>query len=587
MIKCAILFISISLSACCVISQNANEKSPVDPYKLYTSGFNAAREHNDIYQDWGIFNPPFGVHKYARYNQKLKDSLYYVRSGTKKMEIALSFLAQYGTPLPEQCKKMKINLKYEYQTFKDSVFLMHILFNNKTTLLHSINITLEPTFSFKDTILPFSNKEIEVDIPYGANNCIIQLKTAIGVVALGSCDITIDGKKIEKYIYDQTPPFSSLELQKIKKELSDSLEINNQSQILGIGESLHGSLEFTEQASNIVKEKITNGGYNALYLEVPPLLGYHINQFVQGQDTILECVLEKLTTRNNSYFLDLLNFTKAYNQKSKEKVIIAGYDNVLNRNSLDSLFNDVASIYPKSEEIKSCINLLTELAKQDSRKIVKGIWGNDREKIITLLGQAIEKSRENHSFYECYIYSHLLGWARNSESISKVNEVGYIRDSLMANNVFFLYEHLSGNSKTMVLGHLGHIAKNKQKEELKGRFTSSMGYYLSQKYGEKYTVLGLYAGSGSFWASRYDGYNLKAKKGIYPVSYPIGKSIEQLCLLMNKSSFYINNIKEIPLLDRIVYERAQGVFWQPMQFEPVDLRKEMDAIWFTKENSPL
>ena len=60
-----------------------------------------------------------------------------------------------------------------------------------------------------------------------------------------------------------------------------------------------------------------------------------------------------------------------------------------------------------------------------------------------------------------------------------------------------------------------------------------------------------------------------------------------MCLLMNKSSFYINYIREIPLLDRIIYERAQCAFWKPMQFEPADVRKEVDAIWFTKESKAL
>lgn len=148
-------------------------------------------------------------------------------------------------------------------------------------------------------------------------------------------------------------------------------------------------------------------------------------------------------------------------------------------------------------------------------------------------------------------------------------------------------EQLPDNSKAIAYAHLGHISKQKGERELQGTSTSSMGYYLFQKYGQKYTTVGLFAGSGTTWTGRYYGYDLSDKRRVYPVLSPIGKSVEQLCLLMNKSSFYLNNISEFPLLDRIDSERSMGQYWQPMQFEPVDLRKELDAIWFTKESTAL
>lgn len=586
--KFAILFISITLCACHINPQILNKNAPVDPFKLYMPSFNTAREKNDIYQEWVITNLLLGVHKFGIYNQDQKDSLYYLRSGNKRIEAAVFFHAQYGIPLPKSCKRMKINLKYEYRTINHSEFLMNIAFNNKTTLLKSINIPLEPTFSEEDIILPFSNKKIKVNIPFGANNCVVQLMTNMGMVALDRCDIEIDGKKIEAYTYNQAPPFSSSELKQIEKELSGTLQINDQVKILGIGESLHCSLELIEQATNIVKEKITNGDYRKIFLEVSPMLGYRINQYVQGESTNMESITNmSKNSYNNSYFIDLIKFIKVNNQKNKEKVIIAGFDIAMDKNSLDSLFRDVVSIYPKSEEIKSCAIMLTELAQQNSDNKLRALKGSNIEKISSLLCQAIEKSKERHDVYESYIYNYLLVWVRNSSSHYANNKLTQSRDSVMAENVSYLIQYLPETSNTIILGHLGHIAKNKQNRELKGCYTSSMGYYLFQKYGKKYMVLGLFAGSGTFWAGRYDGYNLNVKKGIYPVAYPIGKSIEQLCILMNKSSFYINNIKDFSILDRIVYERAQGAYWEPMQFEPVDLRKELNAIWFTKVSTAI
>ena len=227
------------------------------------------------------------------------------------MPVAISFHAKYGISLPEASKKMKINLMYEFRSDKDSAFLMYNTFNNKTTPLQAIRIPLPPTLKKRDTISPFSFMRIEADIPKGANNCIIQFKTQTGIVSLGRCDIEIDGKKIEAYTYDQAPPFSSSELKQIEKKSSNSLKINNQVKVLGIGESIHGSRAFVEQTAKIVKEKITNEGFNTLFLEIPPLLGHHINQYIRGEISNIESVMS-LTTQsyNNSYFIDLLNFMR-------------------------------------------------------------------------------------------------------------------------------------------------------------------------------------------------------------------------------------------------------------------------------------
>src|SRR5450759_1452646 len=91
--KLAILFISITLCACHINPRILNRNAPVDPFKLYMPSFNTAREKNDIYQEWVITNLLLGVHKFGRYNQDQKDSVYYLRSGNKRIEAAVFFLS--------------------------------------------------------------------------------------------------------------------------------------------------------------------------------------------------------------------------------------------------------------------------------------------------------------------------------------------------------------------------------------------------------------------------------------------------------------------------------------------------------------
>jgi hypothetical protein len=53
---------------------------------------------------------------------------------------------------------------------------------------------------------------------------------------------------------------------------------------------------------------------------------------------------------------------------------------------------------------------------------------------------------------------------------------------------------------------------------------------------------------------------------------------------MDKKEFYINEVCSLSVLDKVLYGRSAGSRYNVMQFEPIDLRKELDIVWFTKES---
>ena len=576
-----ILFSSIySLQA-----QHVDYQKPVNPFKLYSPSFSEARENNNKYQEWSIQNIG-GVHKRKIFYNN--DSIACVVSGQKELPIAADFFACYTFPLLKNIKKLKIGLVYGFLSYQNTDLSFSVIFNNKTALLKEKKIILEPTFSFNDKNSILKLKEIELNIPKLSNNFIIKIetkgKTGTGMVTLGNCDIELDDRKLQDQIIDQSSTFSISQIKKIKKNVSKRLRFNKPAKILGIGESLHGSKEFEKQSISIIKKSIKNN-YNILALEASPVFAYKVNQYVHGQLVDINSVMEEMKHNgyNTSSFIALLNFIKSYNTTNNNKVSITGFDAIINENYVE-LFKKVVSFFPESKELQKCLNFLKSQGSQIEKRI--SLKKTEVEEINKLLNLGISKLTHSTQVWQKYIYHYLLESLNNSRSLISFRNYLRKRDSIMANNVFFLANHLPLDSKILLTGHLGHIAKNKHKREKKGPFTSSMGYYLSQKFKEKYVVIGLYAGKGLFWAKQYKGYNLKPTKGEYPVSIPIGKSIEQLCTLLGKSTFYISNINKIPLLDSIIYERLQGVFYEPMQFEPVDLRNELDVIWFTKKTKP-
>jgi erythromycin esterase len=565
----------------------------VDPFKLFTPDFNQAQEQNDIFQEWSIHSPFLGIHKNRFLSENKKDSIWCVVSGVPQFPAAYYFLAEYRMPLPEKAKRMEITLEYgahqldfpvsEYDADVDSGLFFQTLFFNKTTLLKSKTVPLEETYSRDDGQARLKKKKIRIRVPSSADNIVMKLKIGMGTVLLSSCRIQIDGKDIEQYAYDQTLPFSSSELKEIQAKLSSRPEIPDRARITGIGESLHGSKEFTRQAVSIIKGKIADGGNYVLLLEASPLLGFQINQYVHQKEKTLPA--ELVTMEKNGYnigcFTEFLGEIKEHNRENPGKVIIASYDLLIPADtSLDSLFYRVAAVFPESEEMQNCIDLIKGKGNYIDRNLA--------DSLLLQLDRAIKKSVDERLFYQNYLYNCLRERADNSGSMKDFH-FDYMdrRDSLMANNVCFLLEALPDSYKAIVHGHWGHVAREQDEHfrTFNGSFTSSMGYYLSQKYGSDYTVIGLFTGCGNVWTGRYEGYDVSLKKGVYPVSKPIGKSLEQLCDSLGETSFYLNDVRSLSLLDKIIYRRSMGIFWNPMQFEPADLRQEVDIIWFTKESN--
>lgn len=564
-------------------SQGLTEK-PVNPFDLYTSNFSEARKKNDEYQEWYIYNFK-GVHRKNVFYDGIKDSLSCLISGLEGLPFAVNFHAQYNLPLPGSIKKINLDLVYGFLSYNEGSFYCNVIFNNHTMKLRGAKIPLSPTTKFGGKNWKLALKEIELDVPKEADNFIIQLKSGessvAGSVVLGSLDLRLDGKDISDYGFNQNHAFSSKELRKIKSKTSKKLSISNSTRVLGIGESLHGNKEFQEQNYIITKENILKNDFKTLLIEASPVFAYRFNRYVHGDESALkDLTTVKSNVFSNSIFIKLLDFIKSYNHEHNKKVSISGFDILKNERGLLTLFEKVLTFFPNSPELKACIELL-----QNKGGIINP---NVASEIKILLEEAISKSKSNRNVWEAYIYNYLLGWTQNRGGLG--DELKYLRarDSIMANNVSFVLDNLlPENSKVILIGHLGHIAKNIHLREFKFQFTNSMGFFLSQKYGKKYTAIGLYTGSGSFWAKRYNGYNLTPEEGEYPISPPIGRSIEQLCTLIDKPSFYINRICRIPLLDKVFYERSQGTLFEPMQFEPTDLRKELDVIWFTRNSSHL
>jgi erythromycin esterase-like protein len=580
-IYCSILFV--------LPAQEINYSKSVDPFKIFTPDFNQSIEENDRYQEWDIHGQFPGIARKKLYKSELKDSLYYVYSGQEWMNGATAnFHTQKRISLPDQSKRMTIRLQYEFYPHKNlSELFLETVFNERTLLLQQSCFTLPITskpYENKDTLVKV--EEFNLDIPAGANNAILRIKTndekGISFVALNRCDILIDGKPLNTYAYDHTSPFSEHEIQQIRARTADTLIIPDNVRLIGIGETVYGCRDFNEQSSSIIKSRIMNGQVRFFGFDVSFLDGYRINEYIHGKtDDIEKTLSDAGDVFNNPANADLFRFMRQYNEQHDYPLTVMGFDIHTYLPKLENFLAQFEELFSDVPKIGRCMEKLRDVYK------LNGLRNPSQNQIDTLLEILEEPDKENNkrSLYERYypvILSTYIGRLNNNglENIKFLRR----RDSLMAKDIAAFFELLPENSKMIITGHLGHLSKKQQNEEDYARLTPVAGHYLSEKYKEQYFVLGLHVGTGSFFSHYYDGYDPTAVHKNYPLTTPLGKSLEQLCMEMNVSSFYLSRLETIPLLDKIQYARFCANRYDPLQFKPKNIRQEVDAVWFIRES---
>jgi erythromycin esterase-like protein len=357
------------------------------------------------------------------------------------------------------------------------------------------------------------------------------VKYGYAILFLNRFEIKINCKNIEDYIYNHQHPFAEEELKRISGKTADSISIDGKVKVVGIGETVHGCTAFSRQEGEIVKHLIKNG-FNRIGLETTPLLGMQINDYVNGRPVDLDSILAQgiFNYLNNKETKALFDYIKTYNQRTDRKISVFGFD----------------------IHIDNSIEAIEALARD---------------------GTAIQDS-----LYAGYLLNFIEKYGKGYKCGNSRNILLRIRDKIMSENIMYITDRAAVGDKIVLMAHFGHLAGRKLPRP-------SAGGYLSERYGEEYAVIGLFVGEGTYHTRHIHGFDSVARADKYPLSKPIGKSLEQLCSLMDKKEFYMNEVGSQGLLDKVLYGRSAGSRYDVMQFEPIDLRKELDVVWFTRESS--
>lgn len=265
-------------------------------------------------------------------------------------------------------------------------------------------------------------------------------------------------------------------------------KIGPSKEIIGLGESTHGTREFTLLRAEIVKNLIRNHNFKLFVLEAEFLICLEINDYVLSGKGDPESSLKDLTWPwIHKDFLELIRWIRKYNiDNPLEQVRFLGMDSQFSK--VYATEDSIQKNYPVLAH--SIFEIITNDKKPEQkiaglRKLSSGI-SNQSSSIDLRL----------HYYILCRINR-----IANSQYKDK-----NARDQNMAELVKLI--HRKYEEKIIIWSHNGHIWK--KRPTMFDRTPS--GYYWDQYYKDKYAAIGLDFKSGSFTAVSYDKGNKYERK---------------------------------------------------------------------------
>lgn len=340
-------------------------------------------------------------------------------------------------------------------------------------------------------------------------------KILIGIVGVGF-DFKFIGEQkfwidrinisINKEIDIENFPLPLIRLQQINEDSiirfsvddEDSLEKLEFSagKIIGLGESIHGSKTINELQVQLIKNLIQKYNCRLVLFEMNTYELLMWNLFIQSKlpEDYMGNIKENIT--NNLFSVDalscLLLWLRSYNETVDKKVRLHGLlDLFYNKENplfdyLYSFVNDntVSYIYPVLEEIHK--NKMKEaFVKVENSDKLKQLMGKEEYyNFLFALKRSIDSSRFKGIVTE----------------FQRINSRDF---SMWKNADWFLSSYKNDNETAVIIGYDSHI--NKKSSENLFPYVYSLGYYLDQKYTNKYCPLGIYVAKGTFTSKSVDG----------------------------------------------------------------------------------
>lgn len=362
--------------------------------------------------------------------------------------------------------------------------------------------------------------------------------------------------------------------------------------IVGMGESTHGTHEFSVMRHRMFRYLVENHGFNTFFLEADYANCLRVNNYIHGKNDSVKVVVSEigLWPWQTTEMADLINWMRTYNEKNNNKLNFIGVDMqqyvetikqldyILTQNNLpitDSI------VYQKMSDTNFV--LITEKGDLEIYKTML------KEKKVINISQLNKEDKR--------VYNILL------RHLSQIIEEKYkwkkdydYRDRKMAKNILF---HIKVNPaiKGIFWAHNGHMCNIILKKQGKKKWHGFAGGYLKNQLKEQYYSIGLEFDEGSFNAYYPDTNSNRIMEGR---AYTLGavtvgpSSVEHLIAKYRKlkTPLFID-CTSLPKKEHLKMNSIGAAYYPSKDDKPKSLarnnyfgQKGFDAIILIKKSTP-
>ena len=312
--------------------------------------------------------------------------------------------------------------------------------------------------------------------------------------------------------------------------------------VLGIGFGMFEDSSLPVAVAEILKRQIAESGCRTVVAELSVVEGFYLNRYVSGDEDFTRSMIELF--RNDTVFLNLIEWIKGFNVGREDKVRILGLNTPVRQQwsvreySLPdartlgcTTFLQTASKSAECDELDSLINILTDEMRADVNILYQ--YGADYitsnlDKFDEMLGCADTRM----------IRYFLLNSFKDPDNYFLDDWNPYSKDSLQY--VFFrdvVRTLIPESSPIIFLGCLSTLHHS----EAVNPWNRSLGCRLREEYGKRYVCLGIISD--------------RPRKGEKEYVSP-ENSLDALCRWAHSPYLYVDCRK----LGRLVYVRSDSYF---------------------------
>lgn len=282
------------------------------------------------------------------------------------------------------------------------------------------------------------------------------------------------------------------------------LSVDENIQIVGLGEASHGTSEFQQLKGDVFKALVTNNQCRVFAIEGDFGGCAKVDEYIHGGEGTVQEAVAQIGFRiyRTQEMADIIQWMRTYNETapSGKDLIFYGFDSQRYDNNKELLLEYLTANMPAlTQTYEAKLLLLTD---EDMYSLDKSTLIQAENDISALMLDMEAQKPANPNATQQHEYELALEYAQcileNTQLRGESTGYNKMRDAFMAKKVEWIAQHEDG--LIYINGHNGHIGK----QSVSGY--TCLGQLLDEKFGEAYFTIGTEAENTQFNALDGDNY---------------------------------------------------------------------------------